>query len=247
MNQLSIALTALGLLAGSAGLSAAAGICPEDKSTLDKDAALTSAATLALGSLDYLPEANAGADCISVVQLLDYADADVLLTNKLRVGGMGHGEPATLSAHVIGEKDGKPAVVRTFADFTTIGTWGSAGDITKTSLGGDDAFTANSGGTFQGYTYSDLDIYIFRDGKLIAPEGISIGGDNSGAKEDDAEVISIDGTFALDKPQSGQVTVDYAISDKGTKSNETVVFALDGNKWKVVSGKQPLELMQSIR
>jgi hypothetical protein len=215
-------------------------LCPDAAEKLQRDPEMQIAVGVALKGFGKASEG----DCLYPHTLLKFGGADVLIVNKTRVGGAGHSEPALLSAYVLRADRGASRLVTVYRDFADIGTMGEPGEIKTAKLGGDDAILALPGGVFQGYSFIDLTLFVFRGGKLISLSAVRIGASSTGAKEDEKEGVEVDGKYQLDTPAPGKLTVDFAVNNKGAKRSERVFYRLEGDKWVVESGKVPEEEIQ---
>ncbi len=217
-------------------------LCPETAGKLRRDPALATALRVALPQAVMAVEGRHEVECHWPAKLLSFPGADVLIMAKGRVGGMGHSEPAELSAYVLRRENGVPRLVTVARDFASLGTMGNPGDIAATRFGGDDAMTIVSGGVYQGYSYSDLNLYVFRGGRITAMKTVRIGGSNSGAKEDPKDMVEVEGSFELDRPAPRSMTLRFAVTDKGRKRRETVVMRAQETEWAIESGRLPPEM-----
>jgi hypothetical protein len=210
-------------------------LCPDATEALQRDPAMQAAVNVALKGFGKASEG----ECLYPHTLLKFAAADVLIVNKTRVGGTGHSESASLSAYVLRSDRGAPRLVTVYRDFADIGTMGEPGEIKAAKVAGDDAILALPGGIFQGYSFTDLTLFVFRGGKLISLSAVRVNASSVGAKEDEKDAVQVDGAYQLDTPAPGKLTVDFAINNKGAKRSERVVYRLEGDKWVVESGKVP--------
>ena len=156
----------VGLLVALSPAQAAAAplrYCRSVAAALKADADLAAAARAAFGQ----PEATDDETCLYPLQLLRYADVDVLVSQVGEPGQACHGCEAELSATVLKRVPAGLRRLTVYAAFAKLGSNGAAGAITPIAIGGDDAIAIESGGTFQGYTASALDLYAFRRRGLV--------------------------------------------------------------------------------
>ncbi|TDR94808.1 hypothetical protein [Enterovirga rhinocerotis] len=239
---LALVVLALASPAAARDPAGADALCPESTTKLRRDPALAAAVKAALPRAVVLPGGRGEASCHWPAKLLAFQGAEVLIMAKGRVGGMGHSEPAELSAFVLRRENGASRLVTVARDFTALGTMGNPGAIAAGRFGGDDAMTIESGGVFQGYSYSDLHLYLFRAGRIVAMKPIRLSASNAGAKEDEKEIVDVEGIFELDRPEPRSMTLRFAVTDKGSKRREIVVLKAQDTDWTVESGRLPPEM-----
>lgn len=247
MRMLIAALAAAAALAGSPALAATkAVLCPEVDAAMQDDSLLS---VMVEAAFDYsiAKDSDNGADCVWPVRRLAYDGFDLLVTARGRVGGMGAGEPARLSAYIMRADPSRPALdgpglVIPVPDFAEVGTFGNPGDLAAVKFGGRDGFTARSGSVNQGYSFDELNLFLFDHDRIVVADPLRIGAGNGGAMEDEKDIVEVKGRADLDKPAAGRVTLTYDVSNKGRKRSETAVVRLDGTTWVVESGALPKEL-----
>lgn len=252
MRVLIAALAAAAALAGPLSSPAWAEtktvLCPEAYKMMEDDSLLGVMVEAAFDSnYSIAKDSDDGADCVWPVQRLTYDGFDLLVTARGRVGGMGAGEPARLSAYFLRADPSRPALdgpglVAPVPDFAAVGTFGNPGDLAAVKFGGRDGFTARSGSVNQGYSSSDLNLFLFDHDRIVVADPLQLGAGNGGAVEDEKDIVQVDGRADLDTPTAGRVTLTFDVSNKGRKRRETAVVRLDGTKWAVVSGSLPKEL-----
>ena len=242
--SLRLILVAPGLgfaLAPAAAADAPLRYCRSVAAKLKADSDLAAAARAAFGA----PQATDDETCLYPLQLLRYADVDVLLSQTGEPGEACHGCEADLSATVLKRLPGGYRRVRSFDAFAKGGTFGAVAAITPIAIGGDDGMAIESGGTFQGYTTSALDLYAFRKSGLAhldpgAP--LLIAGDNSGAETDASKTIAVDGAWSL---ASGELTIDYRVADASGKRDSRAVWSVGETTLTLKSGAPPKELAKA--
>ena len=183
-------------LAPAAAADAPMRYCRSVAAKLKADSDLAAAARAAFGA----PQAPDDETCLYPLQLLRYADVDVLVSQTGEPGEACHGCEANLSATVLKRVPGGYKRLKAFASFAKGGTFGAVAAITPIAIGGDDGMAIESGGTFQGYSASALDFYAFRKSglaRLDADAPLLIAGDNSGAETDASKTIAVDGAWSL--------------------------------------------------
>ncbi len=253
MRVLIAALAAAAALAGPLPSPARAAetkavLCPEAYKMMEDDSLLGVMVEAAFDSnYTVAKDSDDGADCVWPVQRLAYDGFDLLVTARGRVGGMGAGEPARLSAYIMRADPSRPALdgpglVTPVLDFAEVGTFGNPGDLTAVTFGGRDGFTARSVSVNQGYSFDDLDLFLFDHDRIVVADPLRLGAGNGGAMEDAKDIVEVEGRADLDTPTSGRVTLTFDVSNKGRKRRETAVVRLDGTKWAVESGSLPKEL-----
>lgn len=247
MRMLIAALAAAAALAGSPALAATkAVLCPEVDAAMQDDSLLS---VMVEAAFDYsiAKDSDNGADCVWPVRRLAYDGFDLLVTARGRVGGMGAGEPARLSAYIMRADPSRPALdgpglVIPVPDFAEVGTFGNPGDLAAVKFGGRDGFTARSGSVNQGYSFDELNLFLFDQDRIVVADPLRLGAGNGGAMEDEKDIVEIKGRADLDKPAAGRMTLTFDVSNKGRKRSETAVVRLDVTKWVVESGAMPKEL-----
>ena len=132
--------------------------CRSVAARLKADSDLAAAARAAFGE----PQATEDDACLYPLQLLRYADVDVLVSQTGEPGEACHGCEASLSATVLKRVPGGYKRARSFDGFAKGGTFGAVASVTPIAIGGDDGIAIESGGLFQGYASSALDLYAFR-------------------------------------------------------------------------------------
>jgi hypothetical protein len=182
-------------------------------------------------------------NCIYPLQALRYSDADVLLTIDTNPGYACHGCSAHLSAYVMRHKANGLQLVKRFIDFGEAGSPGSPGTISPIEIVGDDGFAVENGGTFQGYTSLSLDLYVFRQGRVVhLVPSVGLSADNSGAKEDST---SVEGSWTIGLPAKNNLSIDYKVVTKGRTSISRAVWEIRGDKLLRKSGLVPPELEEA--
>lgn len=249
MRMLIAALAATAALAGSPALAATkAVLCPEAYKMMEDDSLL---GVMVEAAFDYTiaKDSETGTDCIWPVQRLAYDGFDLLVTARGRVGGMGAGEPAQLSAFIMRADPSRPGLdgpglVTPVLDFAAVGTFGNPGELEAVKFGGRDGLVVRSGSVNQGYAFFDLNLFLFDRDRIIAADPLRTGAGNGGAMEDAKDVVEVEGRADFDKPAAGRLTLTFEVSNKGRKRSETVVARLDGTAWVVESGAMPKELAE---
>lgn len=236
-----IALIALVLGAVSASAGEAAAFCTAAKKSVDADSRLAAEVVAVFGKAVF----NAtGEDCLFPLKALRYAGADVLIVQAGEPGEGCHGCGALLSAYVVQRVNGGLKTVARFREFATLGTHGAVEDISPIEIAGDDALAIESGGTFQGYTSTGLDLYAFHAGRLVSlsPNPIVIAADNSGAVNAPGEAVEVTGTWFFDPADKAALVVDYKIDARRAPRVERVVWRLQGSSLVLSRGHIPPEV-----
>ena len=242
----SLKLTGLaaGLLLALAPAYAAAAplrYCRSVAATLKADADLAAAARAAFGQ----PEATDDETCLYPLQLLRYADVDALVSQIGEPGQACHGCEAELSATVLKRVPAGLRQMTVYAAFAKLGSNGAAGAITPIAIGGDDAIAIESGGTFQGYTASALDLYAFRRRGLVHLDPgatMLIAGDDSGAATDAGKAVAVDSAWSL---VGDELTIDYRVADGRGKRDSRAVWSVGETTLTLKSGAPPKELAKA--
>ena len=185
------------------------------------------------------PQATDDETCLYPLQLLRYADVDVLVSQIGEPGEACHGCEATLSATVLKRVPGGAKRLRSFPSFAKGGTFGAVASVTAIAIGGDDGIAIESGGLFQGYASSALDLYAFRPRGLVhldAGAPLIIEGDNSGAETDASKTITVESAWSL---AGGELTIDYRVADARGKSDSRAVWSVGETTLTLKSGAPP--------
>lgn len=215
--------------------------CRSVAAKLKADSDLAAAARAAFGA----PQATDDETCLYPLQLLRYADVDVLVSQIGEPGEACHGCEATLSATVLKRVPGGAKRLRTFPSFAKAGTHGAVASVTPIAIGGDDGIAIELGGTFQGYTSSTLDLYAFRRDGLVhldAGAPLLIEGDDSGAETDASKAIEVESAWSL---AGGELTIDYRVADARGKRDSRAVWSVGETALTLKSGAPPKELAKA--
>ncbi len=231
------ALTVL-ILSASSAVADSTALCTSAKKSLAGDAGLASAVAAVFGKTTF----KAGEGCVYPLKLLHYATADALVAQTGEPGEGCHGCGAPLSAYVLRRNGGDLKTVRSFRKFATLGTFGAVVDVSAVEIGGDDGMAIESGGTFQGYSSTGLDLYAFHAGQLVSISGgpITVSADNSGAEPDKA--IEVTGKWFFDPADKTALIVDYRIEARGAVRTARVVWRLKGTSLVLSRGRVPPEI-----
>ncbi len=215
--------------------------CRSVAAKLKADSDLAAAARASFGQ----PATTDDEACLYPLQLLRYADVDVLVSQTGEPGEACHGCEASLSATVLKRVPGGYKRGRSFDGFAKGGTFGAVASVTPIAIGGDDGIAIESGGTFQGYTSSALDLYAFRQRGLVpldAGAPLIIAGDNSGAEADASKTVEVDSAWSI---ASGELTVDYRVADARGKRDSRAVWSIGETALTLKSGAPPKELARA--
>jgi len=202
---------------------------------------LAAAARAAFGA----PQAADDEACLYPLQLLRYADVDVLVSQIGEPGEACHGCEASLSATVLKRVPGGSKRARSFGNFAKGGSSGAVASVTPIAIGGDDGMAIESGGLFQGYASSTLDLYAFRKQGLVALAAgapLLVAGDNSGAEADASKTIEVESAWSL---AGGELTIDYRVTDAHGKRDSRAVWSVGDTTLTLKSGAPPKELAKA--
>ena len=238
------------LLASALALAACPGaqaqslrnLCAAAAKPVQADYKLSEAVRAVFGPPSFSSTAN---ECIYPLRVLRYASADVLLTQGNVPGDACHGCSAHLSAYVLRRAGGGLKPAARFIDFAEAGTFGSAGDVTPLTIGGDDGLVVEGGGTFHGYTSNNLDFYVFKAGRVVhltAAPAITISASNGGAMTDDRKAIDVTGSWSIPATPGNALAVDYKIKARGRSRVEHLVWTLTGSRLVLTHGRVPAEV-----
>jgi hypothetical protein len=241
---LRLTVVALGLafaLAPAAAADAPLRYCRSVAAKLKADSGLAAAARASFGQ----PDATDDEACLYPLQLLRYADVDVLVSQNGEPGAACHGCEASLSATVLKRVPRGYKRARSFDAFGKGGTFGAVASVTPIAIGSDDGIAIESGGLFQGYASSALDLYAFRQHGLVrldAGAPLIIAGDNSGAETDASKTIEVESAWSL---AGGELTVDYRVADARGKRDSRAVWSVGEAALTLKSGAPPKELAKA--
>ena len=238
-----VVLAALIFAASSAVAGQPAAFCAAAKKPVDADPRLAAAVAAAFGKVMFNA---AGEDCLYPLQVLRYATADVLVVQAGEPGQACHGCGAPLSAHVLRRVDDGFKIVRRYPKFATLGTFGAVGNISAVEIGGDDGMAIESGGMFQGYSFSAVDFFAFHAGQLVSLNDtpIMIDADNGGAVTDPDKTIEVTGEVV---PRSrGQNGPRRRLQDQGSRrdAGRARHLAPAGNLAVLAHGRVPPEVFE---
>jgi hypothetical protein len=238
-------LAALLYVAHPARAEPPAALCAAAKQEVRADSLLASEVAAVFGKADFT---RTESDCVYPLKSLRYASADVLLVQWGEPGQACHGCGASLSAYVIQRIGGALKTVAKFREFTQLGSHGAIGEVWPIEIAGDDAMAIESGGTFQGYTSTSVDFFVFRSGALIDLEPrpqVVLDADNGGAMTDESKAIGVQGSWFFDPTDKTALVVDYKIEARGSTRIERVVWRLQGGKLVLARGRVPPEVTQA--
>jgi hypothetical protein len=238
-SLLVVASLTLATVSAVAGQSTA--LCAAAKKQVEADPRLAVAVAAAFGKATF---SGAGEDCVYPLKVPHYATADVLIAQPGEPGQACHGCGAPLSAFVLRRLDGGLKLVRVYRKFAALGTFGAVGDISAVELGGDDGMAIESGGTFQGYSFTAVDFYAFRAGQLVSLSNaaIIVAADNGGAEVDPTKTIEVTAKWFVDPADKTALVVDYKIKANGAERVEHVVWRPLGKSLVLSSGSVPPEV-----
>ena len=228
-------------LAPAAAGGAPLGYCRSVAAKLKSDTDLAAAARATFGQ----PGTTGDEACLYPLQLLRYADVDVVVSQTGEPGEACHGCEASLSATVLKRVPGGYKRARSFDAFAKGGTFGAVASVTPIAIGGDDGIAIESGGLFQGYASSALDLYAFRRQGVVHLEAGSplvIAGDNSGAETDAGKTIEVESAWSL---AAGELTIDYRVADGRGKRDSRAVWSVGETTLTLKSGAPPKELAKA--
>jgi hypothetical protein len=219
--------------------AAALRFCQEAAAKLKADSDLAEAARAAFGQPVFTKEDE---DCRYPLQVVRFADVDVLLTLSQAPESACHGCQAELTASVLRRIPGGFKSVKTFEAFGKAGSNGTVSSIAPIAIGGDDGLAIEAGGTFQGYSHTTLDLFAFRRQGLVHLDSggsLYLEGDNGGAETDQGKTITIDSAWSL---ANGELAIDYRISDDRGLRQTRAVWTVGETQLTLKSGAIPKEM-----
>jgi hypothetical protein len=239
-----LVLAALTLAPFSASAGQSSALCAAAKKPVEAEPLLAGAVAATFGQATFTVSAE---DCLYPLKVLSYAGAEALIVQAGEPGHTCHGCGAPLSTYVLRRVDGGLKTVRVYRTFATLGTLGAVGDISPVEVGGDDGMAIESGGTFQGYTFSAVDFIAFHAGQLVHLNDtpITIGADNGAAVVDPGKTIEVTGKWSFDPADKAALLVDYKIKARGAARAERVVWRLQGKSLVLSRGRVPPEVSEA--
>jgi hypothetical protein len=237
-------LVGLILSAPSAVADQSTALCAAAKEPVESDLRLAEAVSAVFGKAAFKAT---GEDCAYPLQVLHYVSADVLIVQAGEPGQACHGCGAPLSAYVLRRLGGSLKTVRSFHKFATPGTSGAVEEISSVEIGGDDGIAIESGGTFQGYTFTAVDFFAFHAGQLVSlnDKPVMIAADNGAAVVDPGKTIEVNAKWSLDPADKSTLVVDYEIKAHGATRHERVVWRLQGTSLVLSHGHVPPEVSEA--
>lgn len=235
------AIAAVGVSSGGPAAQAAS-LCSEAKAIVQADREIGDATKLALQTSGAL----ADNECLYPAKLMRFGPFDVLVTLAGAPGKLCHGCAAQMSACVFRRRPDGLALVSRFANFGEAGTNGDPGKIDQIQIAGSNGFAVEHGGTFQGYTASRLDFYVFKNGKLahLKPT-LELSADNQGAVDAPGKAVTVAASWALGGEASKQVTIDYKVTKGGRTSESRATWQIEKSIMSLKSGSVPPEYAEA--
>ena len=104
-----------------------------------------------------------------------------------------------------------------------------------------------SGGTFQGYTFSVVVFFAFHAGQLVNLNDtpMMIDADNGGAVVDPGKTIEVTSKWFFDPSDKSSLVVDYKIEARGATRVERVIWRLQGTSLVLSRGRVPPEVSEA--
>ncbi|HSV01134.1 MAG TPA: hypothetical protein VLI91_13610 [Roseiarcus sp.] len=237
-------LAALTLAPSSAVAGQPGALCAAAKKPVQAEPLMAAAVAATFGKTLFKAT---GEDCVYPIKVLHYAAADVLVVQAGEPGEACHGCGAPLSAYVLRRFDDGCRLVRAFRKFATLGTSGAVEDISAVKIGDDDGMAVTSGGTFQGYTSTVLDFFVFRAGELAGLNGtpIIIAADDSGAVVNPGKATEVTAKWSFDPADKTALAIDYTIRTPGASRVERVMWRLEGTSLVLSHGRVPPEVSEA--
>jgi hypothetical protein len=233
---------ALALSPACAGEAPPLRFCEASAAKLKADSDLAQAAHVAFGQPGFTKDDN----CRHPLQVVRFADVDVLLTQSQAPETACHGCEAELSATVLRRIPGGYKSVKTFEAFGKMGSNGTVSSISPIAIGTDDGLAIEAGGTFQGYSNTTLDLFAFRRQGLVHLESggpLYLAGDNSGADANQGKSINVDSAWSL---ANGELVIDYRIDDKRGQRQTRAVWTVGETQLTLKSGAVPKEMARAV-
>lgn len=242
--KLLFVLAALMLAPFSAAAGPLGAFCAAAKKAVEAEPLLAAAVAATFGKATFKAT---GEDCVYPLKVLHYTTADVLIVQAGEPGQACHGCGAPLSAYVLRRFDDGFKLVRAFRKFATLGTSGSIEDISPVEIGGDDGMAIESGGTFQGYTFTAVNFFAFDASQLVNLNNAPIitAADNSGAVVDADKTIEVTAKWSIRPEDKTALVVDYEIKAHGATRVERVVWSLQGTSLLLSHGRVPPEVSEA--
>jgi hypothetical protein len=216
--------------------------CQDAAAKLKADSDLAQAAHAAFGQPGFTKDET----CRYPLQVVRFADVDVLLSQSQAPETACHGCEAELSATVLRRIPGGFKSVRTFEAFGKMGSNGTVASISPIAIGADDGLAIEAGGTFQGYSNTALDLFAFRRQGLVHLESggpLYLAGDNGGAENDPNKAITVDSAWSL---ANGELTIEYRIADGRGQRQARAVWTVGDTQLTLKSGAVPKEMARAV-
>jgi hypothetical protein len=213
-------------------------LCQDATAKLKADSDLAEAARAAFGQ----PVFTKDETCRYPLQVVRFADVDVLLTLGQAPETACHGCEAELSASVLRRIPGGFKSVKTFEAFGKMGSNGTVSSISPIAIGNDDGLAIEAGGSFQGYSNTTLALFAFRRQGLVHLDSggpLYLEGDNGGAETDPGKTITVDSAWSL---ANGELAIDYRINDGHGLRQTRAVWTVGETQLALKSGAVPKEM-----
>ena len=229
-------------LAPAAAAHAPPRYCRSVAAKLKADSDLAAAARAAFGA----PQATDDEACLYPLQLLRYADVDVLVSQTGEPGEACHGCEASLSATVLKRVPGGAKRLRAFPVVR------QRRKLRRRRLDPRRSPSAATTRSRSSWAARSKAIRLRRSTSTPSADRVSsisaagapllIEGDNSGAETDASKTIEVDSAWSL---AGGELTIDYHATDARGKRDSRAVWSVGDTTLTLKSGAPPKELARA--
>jgi hypothetical protein len=222
-------------------------LCPDWSQNVETDIVLWQALETAYPSAKVDAEDGEASrlSCLFPYKLLRYDKLAVLITLAGEPGEACHGCPAEVSAVFLRQDGNALKPLGRHDSFDKLGTFGDLIGVDLLRLGTEEGMVVESGGTFQGYSSTVLNLFLIRDGRMKpigSKNGVPSGSSDCLVRDPCREVT---GYWQADGRRF--LLRHIGVREDGTKVDGTVVYELRKGSLVRVSGHQLAREMEESR
>ncbi len=245
LKTITLLALAVGGISSVAAQDRPSAVCPFAREVLAASPDMERATAAAFGSpLRILPDSDTATPCAQPVKLLHYTGAQVLITVDLPSRPLPlRGAAFPMSAHVLRDQAGRLRLATTFHRFALNDADNMSPSIRAVQVGRDNAMAMDGGISNQGFMRGTLDVFVFRQNRLVRFQPLTLRYRTRGAS-DDTDVVSAWCSPAFGTPDSDHLTLQCTTENRGVKHSSTVVMRAGATEWTVESGTMPPELLE---